>query len=197
MKTGFSSNDLDVLERRNTPIQRYRSGPVIRETALGITPTVTIQGYQYLVDFGTGSPMRFHRVNKNKECSCGARYCEAIEAVRLYLQSGGARAPDPEGMPACPVCGSKAYRDPDWDGKYTKELGWRCAKGGLRHFLEAKAERIKKQLAENPWLFPPAPGYPGVRRDELMTWEECEVIKHKVLLEAGLQATQEECHPAT
>jgi len=73
-------------------------------------------------------------------------------------------------MRACPICGSKTYRDRNWDGKYTKELGWRCKKGSLRHFLDAKAERIKKNLAKNPWLISPAPGYPSVRRDELMTW---------------------------
>jgi hypothetical protein len=79
-----------------------------------------------------------------------------------------------QGMPPCPICGSKTYRDRTWDGKYTKTLGWRCEKGSLRHFLEAKAAKIKKQIAENPWLIPPVPGYPGVRRDALVTWEECE-----------------------
>jgi len=91
---------------------------------------------------------RIHTVSKNKECSCGARYCEAIEAVRQYLQAGGLRAPDPEGMPPCPICGGKTYPDRTWDGKFTRTLGWRCQKGGLRHFLEAKAERIKQQLAQ-------------------------------------------------
>ncbi len=89
------------------------------------------------------------------------------------------RAPGKEGMPPCPICGSRTYRDRIWDGKYTHKLGWRCERGGLRHFLEAKAERIKKQMAENPWLIPPAPGYPGVRRDELMTWEECQAAERR------------------
>ena len=89
-----------------------------------------------------------------------------------------------QGMPPCPICGSKTYRDRTWDGKYTKTLGWRCEKAGLRHFLEAKAERIKQQLAENPWLIPPAPGYPGVLRDELMTWEECQVAYRQLFFEA-------------
>jgi hypothetical protein len=189
MKTKLSSNEMYLLERRNTPIERLRKRPVIRESALVVAPTVMIQGYQYLVDFEAGRPTRYHRVNKNKECSCGVPNCEAIEAVRMYLQSGGERAPDPEGMPFCPVCGSKTFRDRDWDGKYTKELGWRCAKGGLHHFLEAKAERIKKQFAENPWLIPPVPGYPGLRRDELMTWEECEAINRKVFLKTGYDPT--------
>jgi hypothetical protein len=189
MKTAAASTKTVNLERGRTGFQKSNKVPMIREDFLVSAPTVSIQGYVYVVDFGSGSVNRFHRVNKRKECSCGAPYCEAIEAVRLYLQSGGARASDPEGIPPCPICGSKTFRDGDLDGKYTKEPGWRCARGGLRHFLEAKAGRIKKQLAENPWLIPPAPGYPGVRRDEIMTWEECEAVKHKVFLETGYDPT--------
>ncbi len=91
------------------------------------------------------------------------------------------RAPGLEGMPPCPICGSRTYRDSTWDGKYTHTLGWRCEIGGLSHFLEAKANKIRQQQAENPWLIPPAPGYPGVRRDELMTWEECQAVNRHCL----------------
>lgn len=189
MKTGLVSSEPIRLERRNIPNQSNLRKSAIRESVLIESAKVAVQGYVYLVDFGIGSTPRYHRVGKNKECSCGAPYCEAIEAVRQYLQSGGARAPDPLGEPTCPICGSKTYRDRNWDGKYSKTLGWRCEKGGLRHFLEAKAERIKKQQAENPWLIPPVPGYPGVRRDELMTWEECDAINRKVFLETGYDPT--------
>lgn len=189
MKTKPALNEpLSTVRQTQTP-QHFQKKKLIRESILTEAVTVTVQSFQYLVDMGIQNTPRFHRVNKNKECSCGVLYCEAIEAVRLYLQSGGARAPDPEGMPPCPICGSKTFRDRDWDGKYTKELGWRCTKGGLRHFLDAKAERIKKQLAENPWLIPPVPGYPGVRRDELITWEECEAINRKIFLETGYDPT--------
>ena len=160
MKTGLVSNEKVVFQKR----------PSIHERRMVEAPVlpVSVQGYFYLVDFGLGSFPRYHRVNKAKECSCGAPYCEAIEAVRVYLQSGGMRAPDPEGgLPPCPICGSKTFRDRVWDGKYTKTLGWLCSKGGLHHFLVAKAERIKKQQTENPWLIPPAPGYPGVLREDL------------------------------
>ncbi len=189
MKTAPSPSNPALLERGRSTIQKNFIRPMIRESSPVATPTVSVQGYLYLVDFGTGSSQRFHRVNKAKVCSCGATYCQAIEAVRLYLQAGGARAPDPEGMPPCPICGSKTYRDRNWDGKYTKELGWRCTNGGLHHFLQAKTERIKKNFAEHPWLIPPAPGYPGVRRDELMTWEECEAINRKVFQETGYDPT--------
>ena len=183
MKTGLTANELDRTERRNNPIPKrsfIREKTDIEVSAL----PVSIQGNQYLVDFGPASDPRFHKISKNKECSCGALYCEAIEAVCQYLQAGGLRAPDPEGMPPCPICGSKTYRDRNWDGKYTKTLGWRCEKGGLRHFLEAKAEWIKKLQKENPWLIPPAPGYPGVRRDELMTYEECEAAYRRISIES-------------
>jgi hypothetical protein len=190
MKTGRLSNEPGVSRQMQTKSW-------VRESGMDDEPTpgVSILGHEYLVYFGAGRSLRLHRVNKNKECSCGASDCRAIEAVRQYLQAGGARAPDPEGMLPCPICGAKTYRDRNWDGKYTRELGWRCSTGGLRHFLEAKAERIKKQLAENPWLIPPAPGYPGVRRDELMTGEECQAINRQALLENGPQSILEENDP--
>ena len=189
MKTAPSSSEVDRLERRSSAIQSNQKKLAIRENTLAKTLRVSIQGYHYLVDFGSGSNPRYHRVTKNKECSCSASYCEAIEAVRQYLLAGGTRAPDPPVEPACPICGSKTYPDRNWDGRYTRTAGWRCEKGGLRHFLEARTEQIKKQFAENPWLIPPAPGYPGVRRDELMTWEECEAIRRKVFLETGYDPT--------
>lgn len=192
MKTALTWNKPAQVERKAPPIQRLFPKQVVRESQpLEIaTHAVSVLGYQYLVDFGTGTAMRYHRVNKAKECSCGEPYCEAIEAVRQYLQAGGARAPDPPQEFTCPICGAKTYPDHRWDGKYTKTPGWRCTNGGLRHFLEAKGKRIQQQLAENPWLIPPVFGYPGVRRDEMLTFEECEAISRKVFLETGYDPTQ-------
>lgn len=191
MKTAPALSESRAEERRQNLRAAFRKGlPIVPNRCPDPPgPIVSIQGYQYLVDFGEIENPRFHRVSKAKTCSCGAPYCEAIEAVRHYLNAGGARAPDPEGMPPCPICGGKTYRDRDWDGKYTKTLGWRCQQGGLKHFLQAKTERIQKNLAENPWLFPPVPGYPGVRRDEIMTWEECEEKKRRVFEETGYDPT--------
>lgn len=131
---------------------------------------VSVYGCEYLVDFGTGVQPRFHRVNKNKQCSCKDPACAAIEEVREYLRNGGQRAPDP--LPLCPVCGSTTVRDPDWDGKYTHEPGWRCTTGGIRHFLQHKLERIYRRMQANPWIIPPAGDYPGVRRDEILTADD-------------------------
>jgi hypothetical protein len=124
------------------------------EIDLAGRPTrIRVIGYTYLVDFGPSTQPRFHTVNKQRSCSCPLKEtCPAIEAVAEYLRNGGQRAPDP--MPPCPtlrsaqcgVCGAETVRDRKWDGKYTKELGWRCTAGGLRHFLDAKAERIKEAL---------------------------------------------------
>ncbi len=114
----------------------------------GRTTRIRVIGYTYLVDFGPSTQPRFHTVNKQRSCSCPLKEnCPAIEAVAEYLRGGGQRAPDP--MPPCPVCGAEVVRDRKWDGKYTKELGWRCTTGGLRHFLEAKAERIQEALRRN------------------------------------------------
>jgi hypothetical protein len=191
MKTGLISTDAKTGDRRwnqmATPRNRVLEAPPVN--LVGFYPHVSIQGYQYMVDFGPGETIRLHRVNKDKTCSCDAPFCEAIEVVRQYLQAGGQRAPEPANHAVCPICGAKTFPDHRWDGKYTKSLGWRCEKGGLRHFLEAKSERIKKQFAENPWLIPPVPGYPGVKRDEVMTWEECEAISRKVFLETGYDPT--------
>lgn len=118
------------------------------EINLAGRPTrIRVIGYTYLVDFGPSTQPRFHTVNKQRSCSCPLKEtCPAIEAVVEYLRSGGQRAPDP--IPPCPICGAETVRDRKWDGKYTKELGWRCMAGGLRHFLEAKAERIKEALRQ-------------------------------------------------
>ena len=116
------------------------------EIKLAGRPTrIRVIGYTYLVDFGPSTQPRFHTVNKQRSCSCPLKEtCPAIEAVVEYLRNGGQRALDP--MPPCPICGAETVRDRKWDGKYTKELGWRCSAGGLRHFLEGKAERIKEAL---------------------------------------------------
>jgi hypothetical protein len=118
------------------------------EIDLASKPTrIRVIGYTYLVDFGPSTQPRFHTVNKQRSCSCPLKEtCPAIDAVAEYLRSGGQRAPDP--MPSCPICGAETVRDKELDGKYTKELGWRCTAGGVRHFLEAKAERIKKAIRQ-------------------------------------------------
>ena len=106
---------------------------------------IRVIGYTYLVDFGPSTQPRFHTVNKQRSCSCPLKEtCPAIKAVAEHLRNGGQRAPDP--MPPCPICGAETVRDRKWDGKYTRELGWRCTTGGLTHFLQAKAERIKEAL---------------------------------------------------
>ena len=102
---------------------------------------IRVVGYIYLVDFGPTTQPLIHTVNKQRRCSCElSASCPAIDAVTEYLKSGGQRAPDP--MLPCPICGEETARDRKWDGKYTKELGWRCTTGGLSHFLQAKGDHV-------------------------------------------------------
>ena len=121
---------------KDSPIQQPKVNLIEMPTRIRIV------GYIYLVDCGPTIQPRFHTVNNQLRCSykLGAE-CPAVEPVTEYLRNGGQRAPDP--MPPCPICGAEVVRDQEWDGKYTKELGWRCTAGGLNHFLQAKAERIK------------------------------------------------------
>jgi hypothetical protein len=152
-----------------------------------LAASVKVTGSEYRVDLGDDSQTRYHRVQKDRTCSCGTANCIAIAAVRAYLLNGGKRAQN--GLPPtrCPICGGKTTPDPAWNGKYTSEPGWRCEHGGLKHFLDAKAARIQQAQAENPWLIPPVPGYPGVRRDEIMTFEECAAISRSVLEELNCE----------
>jgi hypothetical protein len=195
VKAGLVLDRPPGLERRPLIAKKPPSQQPHKEDPIADALAVSIRSSLYLVDFGQEAHPRYHRVNKNKQCSCGAPDCLAIEAVRNYLQAGGKRAPDPQNHPECPICGSKTYRDRVWDGKYTRTLGWRCTQGGLRHFLEVKAQRIRKNQVENPWLIPPAPGYPGVQRDEVMTFEACAALSRKVFLETGSRSTLEEYDP--
>ena len=118
----------------------------IRITQPGFTRRpirILVVGYQYKVDFGPSVRPQVHLVDQHQHCSCKLdAACPAIKAVEEYLHNGGQRAP--ELLPPCPICGAETFRDRDWDNKYTHELGWRCADGGLTHFLQAKTERIKE-----------------------------------------------------
>lgn len=136
---------------------------------------------------------RVHYVSKEKVCSCGSRECPAIKAVAVYLKGGGRRSP--EFPAACPICGAAIFRDPVWDNRSTHRPGWRCEKGGLVHFLEFNTRRISQRLAEDPWLFRPVfqEGtcvYPGIRRNEIFSWEECAQLLSEEYLETGYDPRQ-------
>jgi len=141
---------------------------------------VSIQGFAYRV-WLPDDPARIHLVSKNKTCSCGRKQCTAIQAVHDYLKDGGVRAPQP---PVCPICGGKTVEAPQWldtvNGK--KGFGWRCENGGLAHWMQTKTDRIRRQLAAHPWLFAPVYDengicvYTGVRRSEVLTFEDCQAL---------------------
>lgn len=118
--------------------------PQMTSDELNKLPTrIMVVGYRYKVDFGPSVKPQVHLVDHQQRCSCVLNTaCPAIVVVAEYLRSGGKRAPEP--LPPCPICGAETFRDRGWDNKYTHELGWRCAEGGLTHFLQAKTEKIKQ-----------------------------------------------------
>lgn len=154
---------------------------------------VSIDGYFYRVDFGPQVSPRFHFVSKNKTCSCQDPSCPAIEAVRQYLASGGARTPEipfdymPLAPATCPICGKPAYFDARLSSS-EHGAGWGCSDKGEKHYWAWRTEIIKRYAATNPWRFPPVvirdgqqinawdgilPSdvvlYPGLRREEILT----------------------------
>ncbi len=165
----------------------------IEEIEINTDDVVFVSGFEYHVKLEYESG--FKVVTKNRVCSCGETKmkCAHVKAVAAYLKGGGQRAPDHPAL-TCPICGGKIFVDQTWADRDTEGRripGWRCENGGLSHFLEAKAERVKKRLAENPWLFLPVYDesgvcvYPGVRRDEIMTAEQCTFINQRIYQETG------------
>jgi len=53
--------------------------------------TVTVSGYAYSVTDAQG---KVNTVCKDRTCSCGKENCWHVRQVRLYLNKGGAKAPD-------------------------------------------------------------------------------------------------------
>ncbi len=163
----------------------------IEEIEIKTEDVVFVSGFEYHVKLEYESD--FKVVTKDRVCSCGKTKCAHVKAVAAYLKAGGQRAPD-RPAPTCSICGGKIFVDRTWTDRDTEGRripGWRCEKGGLSHFLEAKAERVKKRLADNPWLFLPVYDdsgscvYPGVRRDEIITAEQCQVINQRIYQETG------------
>jgi hypothetical protein len=142
---------------------------------------VSISGYFYSVDLGPETRPRYHRVGKDRRCTCGnGADCPAVRAVADYLRGGGERAPDvPAGFfpvvpQACPVCGAETYYVPDLTSR-RRGAGWACVKGRQAHYWLAHVESLRRVLSGNPWVFPPVVAedgrvlYPGLKRDEIIT----------------------------
>lgn len=157
--------------------------------------SVTVSGVNYLVRLAD-EPDYVHVVSRNRSCSCGQPKCGAIRAVLNYLKAGGTRPSNPVFL--CPICGAETVVDTRWtdrDGEGKRCFGWNCKKGGRAHFFEAKTARIMKQFAEHPFLFPPVYDengqctYAGVRREDVMTYEQCAEVSQRVFLETGYDPT--------
>ena len=78
--------------------------------------------YVYLPDEQT-----YHIVTKDKRCYTHGENCVAVQAVGLYLQHGGEKAPDCAELipPSCPVCGGVVHHEPRLTS-WVRGLGWVC-----------------------------------------------------------------------
>lgn len=123
---------------------------------------VVVANYGYTVDFGPEVQPRIHQVGKDRKCSCpeGAD-CPAVETVADYLRKGGERAPEPPAgflitaPETCPVCGSRAYFDPQLSSRI-RGAGWGCSQVGTHHYWQWRTKQVREMQAANPWRFPPS-----------------------------------------
>lgn len=67
---------------------------------------------------------------------------------RLEIERSISRKPA-EFVP-CPICGARTYGEPSLFGRYTRTPGWTCEKGGVKHFIWWKANKIREQQGLPP-----------------------------------------------
>lgn len=147
---------------------------------------VVVNQYGYTVDFGPTVQPRLHSVGKDKHCSCKGADCPAVTAVADYLRKGGERAPEPPvgflvaAPETCPICDAPAYFDPKMSSKY-RGAGWGCSKTGTKHYFAWRTELTRKDLAANPWRFPPVVVREG---RQFNAWDG--ILENDVVLYAGV-----------
>jgi hypothetical protein len=160
-------------------------------TKLKLTPrladntVVRVEGYSYLVDFGSGIKPRFHTVLKNERCTCdlGAD-CPAIESVREYWKAGGGQAPEPpldyyvSAPGKCPLCGARVYET----GLVHPEKGveWGC-NANPWHYRQQHLKLVLLAHPQSPWRFPPVVVRDGI---QMNAWDGTLAGDH--LLYAGV-----------
>jgi hypothetical protein len=159
--------------------------------------TVTIKGYTYRVDFGSGVWPRYHIVRKDRTCACIlGRDCPAVGVVADYLWGGGRRASDPpegylvEAPACCPVCGAPAASDPALNSRRSGR-GWRCTADAAHYWQTLAGPLAEAQRQASVALAgtagdaasPDVPGLPGVprqSRSEREDWLEAHRIRYPV-----------------
>ena len=125
----------------NISVFRLKCDPVALQKSL-VDVEISIIGYFYAVDFGSGVHPQQHRVSKNAICTCYlGELCPAVDGVRAYLAAGGERAPEPPPgyypvIPAkCPICHAAVTFDITTSCSY-RGAGWRCDAGGSAHYWQ-------------------------------------------------------------
>ena len=157
------------------------------------TTTVRIEGYLYLVDFGSQNVKpRYHAVLKNGRCTCDLGInCPAVDTVREYRRDGGEQAPEPPVdycavVPEkCPICGARVYET----GLIHPEKGieWVC-NANPWHYRQRHLSLVLQARPASPWRFPPVVVRAGI---QLNAWDGTrpdDVFLYDGVLEADIRA---------
>jgi len=123
--------------------------------------TVTVKGYFYFVDLGSGSRPRYHSVYSDGKCQCdNGKNCLAVTAVKNYRRAGGVQAARPPlgyyaTLPGkCPICASAVCET----GRISVVRGieWGCRKDAAHYRQHHNAINAQyRREHSTPWAFKP------------------------------------------
>lgn len=153
--TGSPAGDSTAADRKDQaaiPLLSLRNQAEAFQALLNEVQ-ISVSGYFYMVDFGSGIRPQHHRIGSNGICSCYlGELCPAVDVIRVYLADGGKSVPDPPlgyypvAPLTCPICGSPVHFDSGLSSRQ-RGAGWRCTKGGSAHYWQQMGQALAQKFA--------------------------------------------------